>query len=99
MKSVHFTAPNLNKRYFAKIVKVDIERLWDIVKHCDHYYKEGIAHLAENNIKHCNGEIYCINKYLECYFQQLWDKNSMDGYKWCDNPYVFVYEWQYLQIS
>lgn len=84
-------------RYFIKITNIQIERLWDITKHNDNYYKEGIVELAKEDIKQCNGEIYCINKCLENYFKKMWNKTAPKGYKWEDNPFVFVYEWEYLE--
>ena len=84
-------------RYFVKIINIRVERLWDIAKYYDDYYKEGIAELAKEDIKQCNGEIYCINKCLEFYFKKLWNKTAPKGYKWEDNPFVFVYEWEYLE--
>jgi len=29
-------------------------------------------------------------------FIELWNKTAPKGYKWEDNPFVFVYEWEYI---
>ena len=32
-----------------------------------------------------------------CSFRTLWNSTAKDGYKWEDNPYVFVYEFERIE--
>lgn len=34
------------------------------------------------------------NKYA---FMEFWNSTAKDGYKWKDNPYVFVYEFKRIE--
>ena len=65
-------------RIFLKVTNVRVERLQDIS--FDDIEKEGVTF----NLK-INGK----NKW-----KILWNSTSKDGYKWEDNPYVFVYEFE-----
>ena len=65
-------------RIFLKVTNVRVERLQDIT--FDDIEKYGIKF----NLK-INGK----NK-----FKILWNSTAKDGYKWEDNPYVFVYEFE-----
>lgn len=66
-------------RIFLKITNVKVERLQDI---------SGNDMLQEGYLK-----FYC-NKNPLNYFIYIWDKTAQKGYKWEDNPFVFVYEFE-----
>ena len=68
-------------RIFLKVTNVRVERLQDIT--FDDIEKYGIKF----NLK-INGK----NK-----FKILWNSTAKDGYKWEDNPYVFVYEFERIE--
>ena len=68
-------------RIFLKVTNVRVERLQDIS--FDDIEKEGVTF----NLK-INGK----NKW-----KILWNSTSKDGYKWEDNPYVFVYEFERIE--
>ena len=70
--------PKEYARIFLKVTNVRVERLQDIT--FDDIEKYGIKF----NLK-INGK----NK-----FKILWNSTAKDGYKWEDNPYVFIYEFE-----
>ena len=82
-------------RIFLKITNVRAERLQDISE--DDCVDEGIE------IEEVSGEWfrdylkpylnYDVNNVTES-FESLWDSTAPKGYKWEDNPYVFVYEFE-----
>ena len=71
----------LMARIFLKVTNVRVERLQDIS--FDDIEKEGVTF----NLK-INGK----NKW-----KILWNSTSKDGYKWEDNPYIFVYEFERVE--
>ena len=73
--------PKKYARIFLKVTNVRVERLQDIT--FDDIEKYGIKF----NLK-INGK----NK-----FKILWNSTAKDGYKWEDNPYVFVYEFERIE--
>lgn len=80
-------------RIFLKVTKVRIERLQDM-KNND-YLLEGVDknltyRYLEKKYPQYMGK-YSIDKIR---FIELWNSTSKDGYKWEDNPYVFVYEFE-----
>jgi hypothetical protein len=71
-------------RIFLKITNVRVERLQDIT--LDDIIAEG-----------WNKSTGFYNSDLDSaldWWETLWDKTAPKGYKWEDNPYVFVYEFE-----
>lgn len=73
--------PKKYARIFLEVTNVRVERLQDIT--FDDIEKYGIKF----NLK-INGK----NK-----FKILWNSTAKDGYKWEDNPYVFVYDFERIE--
>ena len=76
-------------RIFLKVTNVRAERLQDI-EFCD-VFKEGIELIQTDG-----SDKACGDRNLKAFnnFVNLWDLTAKDGYKWEDNPYVFVYEFE-----
>ena len=77
-------------RIFLKITDVRVERLQDIT--LKDIRNEGIKQnflTKEETIK-----AGCQVNTLGIDFVKLWNKTASKGYKWEDNPYVFVYEFE-----
>jgi len=70
-------------RIFLKITDVRVERLHDITY--GDMQKEGYIEVAMNSI---SGLSLLI---------KLWNKTAPKGYKWEDNPYPFVYEFERVE--
>ena len=70
-------------RIFLKVTNVRVERLQDI---------------SVRDIEKVTGwkrEIYSYSNKNKAFFKDyrdFWNSTAKDGYKWEDNPYVFVYE-------
>ena len=88
-------------RNFLKITNIRVERLQDIT--LDDIKKEGIEIVESQIDRHSqiksryfkiNNEIY--NHENDAY-AELWNKTAPKGYKWKDNPYVFVYEFERVE--
>lgn len=78
------SANSMRKEYariFLKVTNVRVKRLQDINEY--DIFNEGFA-----LIKMPIGNKIFIN---------LWNSTAKDGYKWEDNPYVFVYEFERLK--
>lgn len=73
-------------RIFLHVTNVRVERLQDISH--DDIYAEG---LDWKNFECDNGQ--SENDVFK-WWQTLWNSTAKDGYKWKDNPYVFVYEFE-----
>ena len=70
--------PKKYARIFLKVTNVRVERLQDID------YGDIID----------EGWDYGINIRALEWWKKLWNSTTKDGYKWEDNPYVFVYEFE-----
>ena len=92
-------------RIFLKVTNVRVERLQDISD--EDCIKEGIVEVTKDNqvFKFC---IYDKKDYSSTPWQdmpknpqevykKLWNSTTKDGYKWEDNPYVFVYEFERIE--
>jgi len=76
-------------RYFIKITSIKIEKLQDI-KPIDIYKEFGVD--RNNYIQYIDGYEWAQND-----FTNLWNSTAPKDYNWEDNPYVFVYEWEYVK--
>lgn len=81
--SIHM--PKKYARIFLKIINVKVERLQDITR--KDVLSEGIREHAVNQFHPHT-----------CLFETLWNSTAKDGYKWEDNPYVFVYEFEKVEV-
>lgn len=81
--SIHM--PKKYARIFLKIINVRVEKLQDITR--KDVLSEGIREHAVNQFHPHT-----------CLFETLWNSTAKDGYKWEDNPYVFVYEFEKVEV-
>ena len=78
----------LNARIFLKVTNVRVDRLQDI---------------SVRDIKKESGwrrEIYSYSNKNKAFLRDycdFWNSTTKDGYKWEDNPYVFVYEFERIK--
>lgn len=81
-------------RTFIKITNVRVERLQDMK--IEDFLDEGINDKGFEVIYSSDGlnEHY---EYLKCRWIELWNSTAPKGYKWEDNPYVFVYEFERVE--
>lgn len=77
-------------RIFLKITNVRIERLQDISD--DNVLSEGIINRSFNHAAFKEEDNR--NSWIE-----LWNKTAQKGYKWIDNPYLFVYEFEIDRVE
>jgi len=85
-------------RIFLKITNIRVEKLHDIYSAKNNfkgYVNEGITYDKEY-AKKINNDLYLLNLKVIRDFTKLWNKTAQKGYKWEDNPYVFVYEFKVL---
>ena len=80
--SIHM--PKKYARIFLKVTNVRVERLQDITR--KDVLSEGIREHAVNQFHPHT-----------CLFETLWNSTTKKGYKWEDNPYVFVYEFERIE--
>lgn len=85
--SIHM--PKKYARIFLKVINVRVDRLQDI-EFCD-VFKEGIELIQTDG-----SDKACGDRNLKAFnnFVNIWNSTAKDGYKWEDNPYVFVYEFE-----
>lgn len=76
-------------RIFLKVTNVRVERLQDISFPEDYEAEGSDEFYVFNNPPYNNNE----NKLKEWWIN-LWNSKAKDSYKWEDNPYVFVYEFE-----
>lgn len=80
-------------RIFLKITNIRVERLqnisWEDAK------AEG-GRVTYNNSDRCPETGMPASEY-ETNFINIWNKTAPKGYKWEDNPYVFVYEFEKVE--
>jgi len=82
--SIHM--PKKYARIFLKVTKVKVERLQDIsLSNIEH---EGLE-VTLDMVMADNTNALILNNWIN-----LWNLTAKDGYKWEDNPYVFVYEFE-----
>jgi len=78
-------------RIFLNITNIRVERLQDI---------NGVSIENEGAIHQTTNKILVLEQKLRLenidWYKNLWDKTAPKGYKWNDNPYVFVYEFKVL---
>ena len=88
-------------RIFLKVTNVRVERLQNISD--EDCLKDGIENVTNYNpielhrkfdTFRFNGCCYNSAKYA---FKNIWNSTAKDGYKWEDNPYVFVYEFERVE--
>lgn len=80
-------------RIFLKITNVRVERLKDISY--GSIISEG-CHLELSDIVTYDDVLQenSVSYSAYCWYRDLWNKTAPKGYKWEDNPYVFVYEFK-----
>lgn len=72
-------------RTFLRVVNVRVARLQDISE--QDCLAEGMP-LEEKGL-----DVFAM------WYRNLWNKTAPKGYKWEDNPYVFVYEFEKVEVS
>ena len=87
--SIHM--PKRYARVFLKVTNVRIERVQDIS--LTNMLEEGINHLKNYSM----GRVVKPYTQIKREFINLWNSTIKDGYKWEDNPYVFVYEFEKIE--
>ena len=83
-------------RIFLKVTDVRVERLQDIS--AEDIRKEGVVVPYEPMEFSDGGQKYYGNKHtVFSAWIKLWNSTAPKGYKWEDNPYVFVYEFERVE--
>ena len=78
-------------RIFLKVTNVRVERLQDIT---------AINMDSDmGTISPIISKLIAIDDYIELQnkYKKYWNSTAKDGYKWEDNPYVFVYEFERIE--
>ena len=91
-------------RIFLKVTNVGVERLQDISD--DDCIKEGISEVGfypDEGYPLCTGYMAgkddgktALANTPQKPFSELWNSTAKDGYKYLDNPYVFVYTFEVI---
>jgi len=92
--SIHM--PKKYARIFLKVTDVRVERLQDITN-LDIQQEGFLLHDSNSAFTKENYHICIEDRVLAKWWQDLWNSTSKDGYKWEDNPYVFVYEFERVE--
>lgn len=79
--------PKKYARIFLKVTNVRVEKLHDISH--DDIYNEGFP----SDFYKKGGQNF------RNWFVDLWNSTAKDGYKWEDNPLVFVYEFERIDLN
>ena len=80
-------------RIFLKITDVRVERLKDIS--FDDIMSEGCSIDIKDRATYKDGTNEKFVSYFAYnWYKELWNKTAPKGYKWEDNPYIFVYEFE-----
>lgn len=87
--SIHM--PKKYARIFLKVTNVRVERLKDM-NFPENYEAEGSEDFFVGWEGETDNEMLIKNWWIN-----LWDSTAKDGYKWEDNPYVFVYEFERVE--
>ena len=87
------TSCYIEQHIFLKITDVRVERLRDINN------KDIVAEGCITDLKNCviyddGEEEKSVSYSAYSWYRELWNKTAPKGYKWEDNPYVFVYEFE-----
>ncbi|MCT7911687.1 hypothetical protein N5912_07585 [Arcobacter lacus] len=97
--SIHM--PKKYARIFLKVTNVRVEKLQDITY--DDCLREGFLNNQLNPTttfptKLKNTKIINYIMVMEQWWANLWNSTAKYGYKWEDNPYVFVYEFERVEV-
>ncbi len=83
-------------RTFIKITNVRVERLKDIT--ISDVIAEGIEK-AEDKLYRAKSSPMKQKLYYTFSWENLWNLTAPKGYKWEDNPYIFVYEFEKVEYK
>lgn len=91
--SVHMTKDLA--RIFLKVTNVRVERLQDSIDY--NIVNEGFGtNIKQGNMSYGSWQTESTKKIYDWWIN-LWNSTVKDGYKWEDNPYVFVYEFERIK--
>ncbi|MCG3683687.1 hypothetical protein [Aliarcobacter butzleri] len=84
--------PKKYARIFLKVTNVRVERLQDIL--VGDIIAEGYYNPDCTN----HSRPHYFAEMAKKWWANLWNSTAKDGYKWEDNPYVFVYEFEKVEV-
>jgi len=87
--------PRSAARIFIRITNVRVERLQDITE------EDAEAEGCSGTLFYSNGEPQCYNVSPVEQYIELWDEinGKKQGYRWGDNPWVFVIEFERVEAE
>ena len=88
--SIHM--PKKYARIFLKVTNVGVERLQDIL--VGDIIAEGYYNPDCTN----HSRPHYFAEMAKKWWNNLWNSTAKDGYKWEDNPFVFVYEFEKVEV-
>jgi len=91
--SIHM--PKDYARIFLKVTDVMVEKLHDI-SHSD-CLSEGVIQFGKEAYIDYENRGFATLTAIDS-FSTLWNVTAQKGYKWNDNPYVFVYEFKRIKL-